>query len=173
MTTIARYTMASMSLAAVLLIHLAPSNAEDPKLPGMAVQDVQTCLPTGNIHMDGPLGRRMADCMENLITAWDLDRLIKPFREKTDGPDDQWRGDYWGKWFTALAWGYAHEPTVVHRQLFDRAVKELIATQGPDGNIGTFAGEKRLVGAYDIWARQCVILGLVAYYDLTADKVAT
>ena len=172
MTTIARYTMASMSVAAVLFIHLAPSSAEDPKLPGMAVQDVQTCLPTGNIHMDGPLGQRMADCMDNLITAWDLDRLIKPFRDKTDGPDDQWRGDYWGKWFTALAWGYAHEPTAAHRQLFDRAVKELIATQGPDGNIGTFAGEKRLVGAYDIWARQCVILGLVAYYDLTADKVA-
>ncbi len=30
----------------------------------------------------------------------------------------------------------------------------------------------RLVGAYDVWGRQCVILGLVAYFDLTGDKSA-
>jgi len=143
---------------------------QEQSLPKAAVADAQSYLPTGRIRMDGWIGQRMDDCMNNLVTAWDLNRLIDPFRNKTDAIDDQWRGDYWGKWFTALAWGYAHEPTLAHRQLLDRAVMELIATQGPDGYIGTFEGEKRLVGAYDIWARQCVILGLVAYYDLTNDK---
>jgi hypothetical protein len=172
MSTTAKYVVASMSLAAVVLGQVAATGAEGRELPAGAVVDVQTCLPAGHIRMDGHIGRRMADCMENLVTAWDLDRLVKPFRDKTDGADDQWRGDYWGKWFTALAWGCAHQPTAEHRRLLDRAVKQLIATQGPNGNIGTFAGEKRLVGAYDIWARQCVILGLVADYDLTADKAA-
>jgi DUF1680 family protein len=172
MTAIARYVIASMGLAAVCLVHVAASNGEDRKLPAGVVADAQSCLPAGSVHIGGHTGRRMADCMKNFVTAWDLDRIIKPFRDKTDGTDDQWRSDYWGKWFTALAGGYAHEPTAEHRQLFDRAARELIATQGPDGNIGTFAGAKRLVGGYDVWGRQCVILGLVAYYDLTADKAA-
>jgi DUF1680 family protein len=128
--------------------------------------------------MDGEIGRRMADSMKNLVTAWDQNRLIKPFRDKTDSRDGQWRCDYWGKLFTAMAGGYAHQPTAEHRHLMDRAVKELIATQGPDGYIGSFTDanaspdKKRLFAGYDVWGRQCVILGLVAYYDLTADKTA-
>ena len=168
---------ALLALTAVLLVPAAASSAKDQPFPGVAAADVQRCLPPGRIHMGGEIGRRMTGCMENLVTAWDLDRLISPFRDKTDGKPagsfpDHWRCDYWGKWFTALAWGYAHQPTVERRQLMDRAVKQLIATQGPDGNISSFAGEKRLNGGYDVWGRQCVILGLVAYYDLSGDKTA-
>lgn len=140
--------------------------------------DVQTTLPPGSITMGGQVSLRMDDCMKNFITARDLNTLIKPFREKTDGKPnesgqpDNWRCDYWGKWFTALAWGYAHKPIAEYRELMDRAVKELLATQGADGNIGSFEGEKRLNGGYDVWGRQCVILGLTAHYDMTGDKAA-
>lgn len=172
MNTIAKHAVTLVTLVAVLVAHATIGTAKDQPDPGPVVADVQTYLPPGHIQLGGTIGRRMGDCMENLVMAWDLDRLIKPFRDKTDGLDDQWRSDYWGKWFTALAWGYAHEPTAAHRQMLDRAVKELIATQGPDGNIGSFEGKLRLIGAYDVWGRQCVILGLVAYYDATADKTA-
>lgn len=140
--------------------------------------DVQTTLPPGSITMGGQASLRMDLCMKTLITSRELDTLIRPFREKTDneptgqGQPDNWRCDYWGKWFTALAWGYAHKPTAEHRNLMDRAVKELISTQGSDGNIGSFDGEKRLNGGYDVWGRQCVILGLTSYYDMTGDKAA-
>jgi len=140
--------------------------------------DVQTALPPGSITMGGQASLRMDLCMKILITSRELDTLIRPFREKTDneptgqGQPDNWRCDYWGKWFTALAWGYAHKPTAEHRNLMDRAVKELISTQGSDGNIGSFDGEKRLNGGYDVWGRQCVILGLTSYYDMTGDKAA-
>lgn len=145
---------------------------QEQTLPKPAAVDVQSHLGVGQIRMDGHIGRRMSDCMENLITAWDQNRIIDPFRYKTDTRDDQWRGDYWGKWFTALAWGYAHQPTLGHRQWLDRAVYDLMATQGPDGYIGTFEGDMRLIGAYDVWSRQCTILGLTAYYDLTSDPSA-
>ena len=148
MTNVAQ-CVAAVSLTVIVTfgVQSAAAGVEVPQTAHpTAVADVETRLQPGQIQMGGELGRRMADCMANLITAWDLDRLIKPFRDKTDGRDNQWRGDYWGKWFTALAWGYAHQPTPEHRRLLDRAVKELIATQGPDGNIGTFAGETRLVG---------------------------
>lgn len=177
MKSISQWVPMSFALAAALLVHAAASGAKDQPAPGVGAADVQRCLPAGRIHVGGEIGRRMTDCMENLVTAWDLDRLIGPFRDKTDGKPsggfpDHWRCDYWGKWFTALAWGYAHQPTTEHRRLMDRAVAQLIATQGPDGDICSFAGEKRLNGGYDVWGRQCVILGLVAYYDLTADKTA-
>ena len=168
---------ASLIGAALVLGIAAVGKASTQPLPGLVAADVQTCLPPDQIRMGGQVGLRMDGCMENLITAWDVDRLIKPFRVKNDGVTeggfaDQWRCDYWGKWFTALAWGYARKPTAENRRLMDRAVKELIATQEPDGNIGSFAGEKRLNGGYDVWGRQCVILGLTAHYDMTGDKAA-
>ena len=183
MTASIRHSAASLSLAAGLLASVPAGNAEERALPAGVVTDAQACLPAGKIHIDGHLDRQMANCMKQFVTAWDVDRLIKPFRDKTDGPDGQWRCDYWGKWFTALAGGYANQPTPEHRRLMDRAVKELIATQGPDGYIGSFTEEgslgeirgapaRRLAAGYDVWGRQCVILGLVAYYDVTDDKAA-
>ena len=115
MTTFAKFLGTSLILAAAFSSQVA-LGGNDPALPGAAVADVQTRLPPGQIHMGGELGRRMADCMENLVTAWDLDRIIKPFRDKTDGVDNHWRCDYWGKWFTALACGYAHQPTAANRR---------------------------------------------------------
>ena len=172
-----RNVVASVIGAAIALGFAAVGKAGEQPLPGLMAADVQDCLRPGQIQMGGEVGRRMDGCMENLITAWDVDRLVKPFRVKNDGVTeggfaDQWRCDYWGKWFTALAWGYASKPTVEHRGMMDRAVRELLATQEPDGNIGSFAGEKRLNGGYDVWGRQCVILGLTAHYDLTGDKAA-
>jgi DUF1680 family protein len=169
--TITKYFQVSLILAAALSVQAVRGGNHETH-PGAVVADVESCLPPGQIRMGGELGRRMDDCMTNLITAWDLERIIKPFRDKTDGRDNHWRCDYWGKWFTALAWGYAHQPTPEHRRLLDRAAKELMATQGADGNIGSFEGKLRLNGSYDVWGRQCVILGLVAYFDLTGDRSA-
>lgn len=172
-----RTITAAATGAALVLGCASVGRASDQPFPGLAIADVQSCLSPGHIQMGGQVSQRMDGCMKNLITAWDLDRLIVPFRDKTDGVSaggfpDHWRCDYWGKWFTALAWGYAHKPTAEYRKLMDRAVKELLATQEPDGSICSFAGEKRLNGGYDVWGRQCVILGLTAHYDLTGDKAA-
>ena len=168
----------SLALAAVFLAVAADSRAQDQPLLNVAAADVQACLSPGQIELGGELSRRIDGCMENLIAAWDVDRLVAPFRDKTDsipmagGFQDHWRCDYWGKWFTALAWGYAHKPTAGHRRLMGRAVHELLVAQEPDGNICSFSAEKRLNGGYDVWGRQCVILGLTAHYDLTGDKTA-
>ena len=167
----------SLVLALLGLVFVADVIATDRKASWAVAKDKQAVLQPGSIHMQGELGRRMDDCMENFVTAWDWDRLIAPFRDKTDGIPtgsfpDQWRCDYWGKWFTALAWGYAHEPTDKRKTLIDQVVKKLLATAGPDGYIGTFSKETRLNGGYDVWGRQCVILGLVAHYDLTGNKAS-
>ncbi len=77
MTNVAK-CVAAVSLTMVAAFSVRPTVA-DIEVPHTAhpaaVADVETCLPPGQIHLGGELGRRMADCMENLITAWDLDRL--------------------------------------------------------------------------------------------------
>ncbi len=118
-------------------------------------------------HFSGYLGERLDGCIENRLMAQDLERLLFAFRDKSDG---KWgfRTEFWGKWFTAAMMGYDYAPTSEHKAVVDAAVKGLLATQGPDGYIGTYPEEYHL-GDWDIWGRKYTLLGLLAYYDRTAD----
>ncbi len=53
--------------------------------------------------------------------------------------------------------------------IVDRAVNDLLATQTSDGYIGTYRHAAGLAG-WDVWGRKYVLLGLLAYYDLTGDR---
>ncbi len=52
-----------------------------------------------------------------------------------------------------------------------QSVHELLATQSPDGYIGNYARGSHLEG-WDVWGRKYTLLGLLAWYDLTADAAA-
>jgi len=67
--------------------------------------------------------------------------------------------------------GYTYEPTDEHRAVLDKAVRSLLATQTPDGYIGTYQPSVQM-GGWDIWGRKYVLLGLLAYYDATGDRAA-
>ena len=69
MTAIAKCLSASMIMAAALCAQAALGDAKDRPLSAAVVADVETCLPPGHIQMGGELGRRMTDCMDNLITG--------------------------------------------------------------------------------------------------------
>lgn len=118
-------------------------------------------------HFSGYLGDRLEGCIENRLMAQDLEKLLFAFRDKSDG---NWgfRTEFWGKWFTAAMMGYDYAPTPAHKALMDAAVQGLIATQGADGYIGTYADGSHL-GDWDIWGRKYSLLGLLAYYDRTKD----
>jgi hypothetical protein len=53
----------------------------------------------------------------------------------------------------------------------DRMVKGLIATQEPDGYLGTYTKETRWTG-WDVWVHKYDLLGLIAYYRVTGDPAA-
>ena len=63
----------------------------------------------------------------------------------------------------------SYEPTPEYRVLLERSVRKLLATQDPDGYIGTRKPEHHLKG-WDVWGRKYVLLGLIAGYDLTGNK---
>jgi len=134
------------------------------------VADALIPAPYGSIHIGQYLGSKLDLCIENRVMAQDIDRVVQPFHLRNDG---NWgfRCEFWGKWFTSAMLGYGYAPTESNRKVIDKAVTDLLASQTPDGYIGTYPDGSRL-GDWDVWGRKYVLLGLLAYYDQTKDVKA-
>lgn len=120
-------------------------------------------------RLTGYLGHRLDLSYENRILAQDPDRLIAPFRNRTE--TSCWQSEFWGKWFTSAVLAYRYRPEARLKTILDKAVESLLATQSPDGYIGNYAPDRHLQ-SWDIWGRKYCMLGLLAYYDLTTDQKA-
>ncbi|WP_298648591.1 beta-L-arabinofuranosidase domain-containing protein, partial [uncultured Proteiniphilum sp.] len=114
-------------------------------------------------------GEKFNASYENRILAQDIERLVEPFTLRDE--HHCWQGEFWGKWFTSAVLAYQYRPTPILAEKLKEAVYALIKTQTPDGYIGNYAPESRLK-AWDIWGRKYCMLGLIAYYDITKDRVA-
>lgn len=136
-----------------------------------AAADALSHATPGSVELDGWLGEKMRLCLEQRVMAQDLALIIESYRQRTEENAGHWRCEYWGKWFTSAAWGFAYKPTAGHRAVLERGVSELLATQSPDGYIGTYKPDKHL-GIWDVWGRKYTLLGLIADYDLTGSQRA-
>ena len=115
------------------------------------------------------MGKKLDASYQNRILAQDVDRLVAPFRNRTEA--SCWQSEFWGKWFTSAVLAYRYRPEPRLKKVLDQAVDGLLATQTPDGYIGNYADDKHLA-SWDIWGRKYCMLGLLAYYDLTKDTKA-
>jgi DUF1680 family protein len=120
--------------------------------------------PAQTAVMHGFVGEKLQASYQNRILAQDVDRLIAPFKNRTEA--SCWQSEFWGKWFTSAALAYRYHPDPKLKMILDKAVTGLIQTQTPDGYIGNYAENKRM-DQWDIWGRKYCMLGLLAYYDLT------
>lgn len=146
----------------VLLLNGGLTLAQQPVTP--AVTD--RLRPAQTATMTGFLGEKLAASYEHRILAQDVERLVAPFRTRTEARC--WQTEFWGKWFTSAVLAYRYRPEPGLKAKLDRAVADLLATQTPDGYIGNYSDEKRLE-QWDIWGRKYCLLGLLAYHDLTGD----
>lgn len=115
----------------------------------------------------GYIGERLDASYQNRILAQDIDWLIAPFRNRTE--TWCWQSEFWGKWITSAILAYRYQPEPQLKDVLDKAVAGLMATQTPDGYIGNYSSDRQLEG-WDIWGRKYCLLGLIAYYDITNDK---
>ncbi len=122
-----------------------------------------------SVKLTGHVGEKLDASYQNRILAQDVDRLVAPFRNRTEA--SCWQSEFWGKWFTSAVLAYRYRPESQLKKVLDLAVDGLIATQTPDGYIGNYADDKHLA-AWDIWGRKYCMLGLLAYYDLTKEQKA-
>ena len=132
--------------------------------------DVLEPAPPGAVSLRGWIGARIDACISNRVMKQDIGRLVQPFVDRQEHDIMGWRCEYWGKWFTSAALGYDYQPTPQRRAILDEAVRALLATQSPDGYIGTYRPDSHL-GIWDIWGRKYVLLGLIAAFDLSEDPV--
>lgn len=125
--------------------------------------------PASKVEINGYIGGKLDASYENRILAQDFNRLVEPFRNRTE--TSCWQSEFWGKWFTSAVLAYKYKPEPRLKSVLDQAVDGLISTQTPDGYIGNYAPDKHLA-SWDIWGRKYCMLGLLAYYDLTGEKKA-
>ena len=145
-----------------------PAPAGTVRLP-KRVEGVFSPLPAGSVEVGGWLGGRLEACMTNRVMAQDIEKLVRPFQQRNNG---SWDTEYWGKWFTSAAFAYRYQPNAEHRAKIDEAVRALLKTQGPDGQITGFAPAQQLGKNWDLWGRKYAILGLISHYDVTGDRAS-
>lgn len=126
-----------------------------------------TLFPAQSASMKGFVGEKLDASYQNRILAQDVNKLVEPFRNRTE--DRCWQSEFWGKWFTSAVSAYHYRPEPQLKAKLDHAISSLLSTQTPDGYIGNYAENKQLE-QWDIWGRKYSMLGLLAYYDLTKDK---
>ncbi len=165
-----------MVLGLQMNVLAAPASGREP-LPYIVtahLPDAAALLSPADIHIGGWLGRRiMANATNRLLTI-DTKPLLAGFQHR---PGEQaWIGEHVGKWLHAatLAWAYTGDPRL--RAKLDRVVSELLATQEPDGYLGTYPPDKRF-GLYpgadwDVWVHKYDLIGLLKYYRYTGNQRA-
>ncbi len=142
------------------------SPAQNPNVDPV-VKDVLTVA--ASARMNGFIADKLKASFHNRILAQDVDRLVAPFRNRTE--TSCWQSEFWGKWFTSAALAYRYMPDPELKEHMTKAVTGLTATQTADGYIGNYAADKHLA-SWDIWGRKYSMLGLLAWFDLTHDRVA-
>lgn len=147
------------------------ATSSSPVAPGTVctIADVFAPSAPGQVRLGGSLGAALSASIRNQVMAQNIDRIVQPYRDKKEVGDGDWRCEYWGKWATSAALACRYEATPDHRDVLAKGVRELLATQDPDGYIGTRKPEHHLKG-WDVWGRKYVLLGLLADYDVTGDK---
>lgn len=126
-------------------------------------------FPANSVQVNGFVGGKLDASYKNRILAQDVDRLISPFKNRTE--TRLWQSEFWGKWFTSAVLAYRYRPEPQLGKVLEHAVDGLISTQTQDGYIGNYAENSHLEG-WDIWGRKYCMLGLLSYYDLTKEKKA-
>jgi DUF1680 family protein len=155
-------------LAVLSVLISVAARAAQPALTTQAVVDRLKPADPGAVHIAGRLGDKIGLCIRSELLSQDVERFITPYREKREIGGADWRCEYWGKWFTALAMADAYAPTAESAGIRDRATRELIATAAPDGYIGTRQPQYRTQG-WDTWGCKYALLGILADYDRTGD----
>lgn len=154
---------------------LSQQNPEGLAKPGTAkVIDVFQPLAPRADKLGGLLGDRYSRSESSRLLKVNEEELLAGFRKK---PGKQaWIGEHVGKWLHAASLAYAGTGDPALREKLDRVAAALIATQGPDGYLGTYVPEKRF-GLYpdadwDVWVHKYDLLGLLTYYQYTGNKAA-
>ncbi len=155
-----------------VIVCVLPAFAAQPLKPAAVadkVADRFTPAPYAGQRMEGLLGDRMRVNLEGRLLHVDEKGILKGFQQRPGEQD--WIGEHAGKFLHAAAntWLYTGDERL--KTLMDRVVRGLVATQRPDGYLGTYLDEKRWT-SWDVWVHKYDLIGLISYYQATGYEPA-
>ena len=106
---------------------------------------------------------------EQLCDASLWTRFVNQYRDRIDGENRGWRGEYWGKMMrgAVLVYEYTHSDTLY--DVLTETVRDMMTTADEDGRVSSFTRETEF-DAWDLWSRKYVLLGMEYYYDVCKDE---
>ena len=157
-------------LAAILCVlpSLSAPVVKAPVVPDKVV-DRFTPAPFDGQKIEGLLGDRMRVNLEGRLLHVDEKGILKGFQQRPGEQD--WIGEHAGKFLHAAANTYLYTGDERLKTLMDRVVRAQIATQLPDGYLGTYLDARRWT-SWDVWVHKYDLIGLTAYYQVTGYEPA-
>lgn len=123
----------------------------------------------GMEQFDGLLNDHVYINLDKRLLLIDSGILLSGFVHR---PGSQtWIGEHVGKFLFSASKTYAYTHDARIKALMDDMVRKYIATQLPNGYLGTYL-PKDYWTAWDVWAHKYSIIGLLSYYSVTGDKAA-
>jgi DUF1680 family protein len=143
----------------------------DGRRPGvLKAQPVFSTPANTRFQFTGFVGQRLKANLEN----WELrapdsnPALVEMFYDRDRKPDRQllpWSGEFVGKFLCASILSYRILRDPRQKAMIDRIVRSFIESQGPDGYLGPFDRENRLIGKnWDVWGHYWAIRALLMYH---------
>ena len=146
----------------------APEFAVTEKVPEAFVS-----LPFESQELGGLLAERMRANVDGRLLRIDTEACLAGFvhRDSAGSFDTAWLGEHAGKFLDAACNALRYRADERLRQIVERVARALIASQEPDGYLGTYPATRRWTG-WDVWVHKYTLIGLLSYYELTAEPAA-
>ncbi len=122
-----------------------------------------------NTLPNGYLAERMKVNSEKRLLQINLESILVPFKHRPG--IQEWTGEHVGKFLHAAALEYQNTRSPEIKKRMDYAAKSLIATQLPDGYLGTYLDKDRWT-SWDVWSHKYNLIGLLAYYKVSGSEPA-
>ncbi|HTL91572.1 MAG TPA: beta-L-arabinofuranosidase domain-containing protein, partial [Steroidobacteraceae bacterium] len=130
-------------------------------------------LPFEAQELGGLFAERMRTNVEGRLLRIDTEAFLAGFvhRDSAGSFDAAWLGEHAGKFLDAACNALRYREDERLRQIVQRVARALIASQEPDGYLGTYPATRRWTG-WDVWVHKYNLIGLLSYYELTAEPAA-
>lgn len=169
----------SLAVAGVVALLALATLADWPGAAAAPYVERPALLPAARarFRFGGFVGQRLRANERNwLLTApFANPAMVEMFRDRDKQPPRDllpWSGEFVGKYLTAavLNWRITRSPAL--KRVIDGVVDDFIAAQSPEGYLGPFPKEQRLLVGWDLWGHYHALVGLLLYYDDTGEQTA-
>jgi DUF1680 family protein len=126
-------------------------------------------IPAGHSQFNGLLNSHVLINMEQRLLKIDSALLLSGFVHRPGA--QTWIGEHMGKFLFSATNTYRYTSDERIKALMDDMLHKYIATQLPDGYLGTYL-PKDYWSSWDVWAHKYAIIGLLSYYSVTGYEPA-